>query len=315
MLAACSEGGGSQVAPVAGSGNPSTQPRVSRADRLQGVNHRPNWISPTARSLAKKHSLLFVADNFNNLIDIFPQDKPARPIGTITNGVASPSGLGVDSSGNLYVTSLSTNSVTVHAPPYTAAPATTYTSGLFAPVAIAIGTDGSVYVSDYDVGTLVEYPPHSTAPSNLISLPGRPNGVALDASNNLFVAYEPYVGTPGVLEFAPGSTTGTDLGIKLGFAGALTFDSRGNLLVVDEIAGAETVNVYPPGSKTPSQRINNGFLNPISIAFNARQKLLYVADSGALDVESITYPAAQTVTTITGFGGPLGVALSPAAPK
>jgi sugar lactone lactonase YvrE len=305
MLAGCYSHGGDATA----SDLPAVGERGNNV--VQRINHKPNWISPAVQREAKRNGLLFVADNFNNVVDILAQVKPRRPIGTITNGIASPSGVGLDSSSDLYVTNVSGNSVTVYAPPYTEGPVKTYTSGLDGPVGVAIGADRSVYVSEYTDGVLVEYAPHSLTPSNIIALPGRPNGVALDARNNLFVAYEPYSGGGGVLEFAPASTIGTDLGIELGFAGGVTFDSRGNLLVTDEGAGAETVNVYPPGSKTPSQTIRDGFLNPVAIAFNARRAHLYVADAGTLDVESVKYPAGTTADTITGFGAPRGVALSP----
>jgi hypothetical protein len=309
LLASCA-GAAAQLAP----GNASAESLTSRR-ALHGVNHEPNWISPAVSTEAKNTGLLFVADNFNNQIDIFSETKPKRLIGTITNGIASPSGLGVDSSGDLYVANLSANSVAVYLPPYTLAPTITYAGGFYDPVAVAIGADGSLYVSDYSDGLLVEYPPHSTKPSKSISLPGRPDGLALDGRNNLFVAYESYDFFSGVLEFAPGSTSGKDLGIRVGFAGGLSFDSSGNLLVVDESAGAQSINVYSPGSTKPSQTITDGLLNPISIAFNARQRRLYIADAGALDVESISYPGARPIDTFTGFGGPYGVALSPPAPK
>jgi sugar lactone lactonase YvrE len=290
-----------------------TQSRNAPAERVQAVNHKPNWISSTVRSEAGTNGLLFVADNFNNQVDIFSQAQPKKLIGTVTNGIASPTRLGVDAAGDLYVANFSENAVQMYVPPYSAGPNATYKGGFYGPVAVAIGTDGWVYVSDYADGLLVEFAPHRTKPSHVISPPGRVNGLALDANDDLFVAYESYTGFSGVLKFAPHSTTGKDLGIRVGFAGDLTFDSSGNLLVTDE--QVDSVNVYPPGATTPSQTITDGFLNPIAIAFNGRRNRLYVADWGALDVEGITYPGAKIVSTITGFGSPNGVALSPAPPK
>ncbi len=310
MLGACA---GARMVPASLPG--ITSPQLQQNPVIHGVNQTRNWISPSVRASAKKGGLLFVADNFNNQIGIYPQTKPMRRIGTIANGVASPTGLAVDGSGNLYVANYSANSVVVYAPPYTAAPTRIYTGGFYGPVAVAVGANGAVYISDYADGLLAEFLPHRTKASHIISLTGRPTGLALDESDNLFVAYESYTAFSGVLEFRSGSIRFADTGIRVGFAGGLTFDSRGNLLLEDESGGAQSINVYPPGSTTPSRIITNGFLNPISLAFNAQQSRLYVADAGALDVESITYPSAKIRNTIEGFGGPYGVALSPAAPQ
>jgi len=184
------------------------------------------------------------------------------------------------------------------------------------PVAVAVGTDGSMYTSDYANSRFTEYPPGSTTASNVCALPGNGEGVALDASNNLYVAFNSaQTGTGQIETFAPGAgcTPTSNLGINVGFAGGVTFDASGNLLFEDQFVGVE---VYPPGATSPSQTIG-GFSDPFSMAFGVLQRRLYVGDAGNNAVYNVAYPAGTVAATIPGDSGGsfLGVALDPAAPK
>jgi hypothetical protein len=163
---------------------------------------------------------------------------------------------------------------------------------------------------------LTEYPPNSTVASNVCALPGNGEGVALDSANNLYVAFNSATtGTGQVEMFAPGAgcIPTSNLGINVGFAGGVAFDSSGNLLLEDQFVGVE---VYPPGSTSPSQTFT-GFVDPFALAFGVLQRRLYVADAGANSVTSLKYPAGTVANVIPGdpSGLTLGVALDPAAPK
>ncbi len=278
--------------------------------RIRGLNRVRNHISARLTDEAKAKGLVFVADNAKNSVDVFAKGRLGEPLGSITDSVSSPDGLAVDGAANLYVANLGNNTVTVYEPPYMKSPATTYSNGISLPVWVAVGPDGTVYVSSFSGRTVVEYPKGKTKPSLSIALPGNGEGVAIDSSNNLYAAYynENAPGS-GVLEFAPGATNGTNLGIPVEFPGGLTLDRKGDLLVVDQ--ATLTVQVYAPGATTSFQTIDNGFLDPFSIAFDAQRRHLFVSDAAVQDVQDIGYPNGTTIFTMSGFSQVLGVALSP----
>jgi hypothetical protein len=330
-LAACS-GAGSGAVPVASvnvvaverlASPPSLQrafdflaPRYRANHVLLGLNRRPNQISPEAQAQAKTVGLLFVADEAKNVVDIFPKNHAVAPIGTVSNGVSSPDGLAVDRSSNLYVTNLGNSTVSVYAPPYTSGPMVTYSQGLSDPVAVAVGRDGTVYVSNFSSGEVVEYPPNSATPSLTITIPNAfTEGVALDSKNRLYVGFNGPSGPGDVMEFLPGSSSGTDLGTVVGFCGGVAIDSSGDLLVTDQYGNPPAVDVFPPGTTSPAQVIANGFYDPYGIALRGKKMLFVVDSSPEQDVQQVSYPAGVTLNTIHGFKQALGVAVSQGGAK
>lgn len=330
---------------------------------------KSSWISPIFGGQAKRHGLVFVANTFANgtgEVDIFPQRR-GNQIGTVTNALYYPIGLGVDSSQNLYVANGGPSGdqgfVTEYAPPYTGAPIATYTQDLqYGPAtAVAIGVDGSVYVSESSAGIVVEYPPHSLKPYAELKFDdypgilgpasGQPEGLALDANNDLYVAVN--FGGVGlqvvteVIKLKPGALKGR---VDVSFAqssGGATFDDAGNLLVERQrtygVHGSlkrrmipPAIFVFPRGRHNPSRRIDDHFANASALAFDRSEKRLYVSGSviilrGAASPENagpatlkersavycVAYPSGKLLYTITYPAGTwiLGVAATPPAPK
>ncbi|MBV9647111.1 MAG: hypothetical protein JO043_06595 [Candidatus Eremiobacteraeota bacterium] len=277
--------------------------------RLFAVNRQPNWMS-RAMAAARTQGYLFVADEAKNVVDIFPKHHGRSPIGMISNGVASPDGLAVDGASNVYVTNLANATVTVYAPPYTGGPTATYSQALTDPVAVAVGRNGTVYVSNFYSGQVVEYAHHGAKPSRILSIAGAyTEGVALDAQNNLYVGFNGPSGPGDVMKYAPHSSTGTDLGTIVSFCGGLAIDKNDNLLLADQFGNPPAVDVFPPGTTTPSQTIANGFYDPYGVALSGSD--LYVVDSSPQQtVQQISYPSGVTVNTIGGFTQALGVAVT-----
>jgi hypothetical protein len=324
-------------------------------------------ISPAVKDEAKAHGLLFVANLSSNEVEIFPQRQGGSLIGTITNGIDEPVGLGVDGSQNLYVANAGEYGdegfVTEYAPPYSGAPITTYSQGLqnSAATNVAIGADGSVYVSEYSAGIVVEYPPNSTIPSAQLTFEdypgvlgpgesGKPEGLALNASNDLFVAIN--VGSAAeVIKFKPGSQKGRVEASFGGSSGGVTFDNVDNLLAERQLMFQAhlhvkrhkippAIYVFPPGQKSPSRKIDPHLQDAFAMAFGGSGKRLYVSGSiitlGFPDVIGwgsgvvapdalkaggwvycLSYPAGQLLYTISWPGNTwiLGVAVTPPAPK
>jgi hypothetical protein len=270
------------------------------------------WLSYQART---GKQLLFVADQPSQSVYIFSQKgKNPAPIGAITQGIAAPTGLFVDRHGTLYVCNFGAGTVTVY-PKGSLSPSKTLTQAGAAPIDVVVGKDGTVYVSDFNDGVdghVFEYAHGSTTPTTTISLAGYPEGLALDHSNNLYVAYQKTNTAGTVLKFKPGSTRGHDLGLAIILVGGATVDSRDDLLVADQSNPAPHVDVFPPGAKTPSQTIG-GFALALDIALNHSNGHLYVTQNqNPAVVYEVSYPSGTILQTITkSLVAIYGVATSP----
>jgi len=270
------------------------------------ANPAHGWISASLPS-----HLVYVSDEGAQTVYIFPQfGRNQSPIGMITSGLAAPNGLFVDAKNELYVCNFGGGTVTVYFKGKIT-PFRTLT-GAGSPIDVVVGLDGSVYVSDWDSGTsgrIVEYAPRHNSPSQTINVNGGPEGIALDKNNNLFVAYnDATFGDGEVLQFSPGSTVGTNLGIHVGYVGGATVDSNQNLLVVDQ--NVPEVDVFPPGQTTPSERIT-GFPLAFDIALTVSNERLWVTQPFTA-VNEVLYPSGKHINSITNtITSAFGVATSP----
>jgi serine/threonine-protein kinase len=297
------------VVAVAGcSGGASTSGYFStpRAHTSQG------WLSYQAITGER---LLFVADQPTQSVYIFPQQgKNPAPIGAITQGINSPTGLFVDRHGTLYVCNSGAANVTVY-PKGSLSPSKTLTGAGVTTLDVVVGKDGTVYVSDFNEGYdghVFEYANGSTTPTTTITLKGYPAGLALDNSNNLYVAYQKTNNAGTVLKFKPGSIRGHDLVLPIVLVGGATVDSRGDLLVADQSNPNPHVDVFPPGAKIPSQTIG-GFPLVLDIALNHDNTHLYVTQNqNPAIVYEVSYPGGTILKQITkSLTAIYGVATSP----
>jgi hypothetical protein len=269
---------------------------------------RAGWMSPDAK---KGKNLLYVADQSAGAIEIYKQKgSNQQPVGAITQGVSGPDGLFVDPHGKLYVCNFGNGTVTVY-PPAKTTPSETLT-GAGSPIDVVAAANGTVYVANFNSGTdgtVLEYPKGETTPSKTIVTFGSgsfPEGLALDSANHLYVAYNSTDGE--VLEFGPGSPSGKNLGIHVGYVGGLTIDHSNDLLLDDQ--NLPGVDVFPPGSTTPSQQIK-GFPLAFDVALNHKNTRLWVTAPFKPAVYEVSYPAGTIVDTITSLESAFGVATSP----
>jgi hypothetical protein len=150
------------------------------------------WMSPQARTVRAK---IYASDGNANAIEIYSAINPGQPIGAITSGLHFPLSSFVDASGNLFVANEGADNVLVFAPGSTS-PSKTL-SGLTSPSAVAVGSDGTVYVAEFSQNAVVEVDPGARSPSRKLSIVS-PEGVALDANDNLYVSYNTTGGTGDV---------------------------------------------------------------------------------------------------------------------
>lgn len=315
-----------RVNPRSHSTREATRPMLRLPGHLVAAPRSGGWIS---RRASGQH-LIYLSESGNGssdtgAIEIYPaHGQTQSPIGSITNGIAIPQGIATDATGNLYVANSGANTVTVY-PPGSTAPSTTYTSGVGTPYDVTVGKDGTVYVANAfgtpsGQGTVTEYPAGSTYPSLTITNSGQ-NAVAtaLDPSNNLYVAwYSFYTGGVEVDEYAPGSTSGTNLGLDLPAPSfpvySLAFDHHGNLVLWYEDLYHQTkyLATFPPGATEPSTTVPGGsFLSIVTgIAFPKSHKSIYIAAVNVNEGDELTYPRGLPLDVI-GLNFATGVALSP----
>jgi hypothetical protein len=268
-----------------------------------------SWISPAAFAQAKSSGLLFVSDQNNHVVDIYDLKKPTLPIGQIQGPLSLPGSLAVDKSANLFVYDGRPNQVLEFKPPYTGRPLKKF-FGMFGPVTeLTVDASGTLYAAAqyYQVFKF----PHGRTNGKGVNLPVSPQGVTLDSHGNLICTYN-NAGAAGVLKLTNASPLPTNLLIPLEQSSAdVLFDASGNLVVED--LGAAYINIYAPESTKPSKTIDDGFVDPVHMAFDARKHLLVVADYGNNTVKGINYPSGTMRWQLTGFAFVWGVAVSPAA--
>jgi sugar lactone lactonase YvrE len=227
---------------------------------------------------------LYIADEYNSQIDIFPVKGRNQPqVGTITSGIAEPYGIWFDrGTQSLYVANQTNNTVTAY--PYgSIKPSRTYSQDLDRPLYPIVDPHGRLYVSNANNGTVVEYSAGSTKVHQVLQTPGiEADGMAFDHHGNLYVAYRTCPSGSGSIEkFAPGSNQGHVIGMTLSDPQGVVVDSSGNV-VVDETGTANNrltrVDVFPPGSKTPSLILPMPQGNlPIELVMDCDENTLYVS--------------------------------------
>lgn len=249
------------------------------------------WLSPDAKR--HKHKALIYWGNYDsNTITIFSaKGVNGKQEGQISTGLSNPERLFVDKQRNVYATNIGNNTITGYKPGSTS-PFITISNGVNSPTGLTVDAAGTVYSANVGNDTVTVYPKGQTAPSLTIPLSGSPEYLATDSHDNLYVS----MGLE-VLEFAPGSSTGTNLGLVIGSPGAIEVDRKGNIIIIDE--SKPSIDVIPAGQTSPTKEIAITRGNPFSLALNAKENHVYVsieANSGPFVVQALAYPDGTTLT-------------------
>jgi hypothetical protein len=281
----------------------------------QAAHRAGGWLSPTAKRA--KH-LIYVSDFIGNAVEIYSASGTGQsPIGVITDGISGPEGSCVDSHGDLFVTNVSNQTVTMY--PHGSTTWKLQYTGFAYPTNVAVGANGMVYVDDLVGQKVVEFPRGKTRSQRTIDVM-YPQGAALDSKNDLYVSYNTgsHGGGPGTVnEYAPKSTKGTDLDLPIVWSAGDAIDGSNDVVVADQGSGIgnQAVYVFPPGATKPSETITQGLEDPFRLAFDSKYKYLYVADPEVNALLVYDYSSGKLVNSITnGLSSVYGVAVSP-APK
>lgn len=246
---------------------------------------------------------------------------------------ATPTGITIDTFGNIYVTDLGAYDVRKITPSYvvtTFAGSPTHqgnvdgtgTSALFAYVNdVATDLYGNVYVADFNNENIRKITPAGVVTTFLTNVM-EPTGIAVDNVGNIYVA------APRVTELRKYSPSGqmTSLGSNFGGLFDVTVDGSGNIYTVDHERN-RIHKITPSGvvttiAGTGNKGFNNGpgatatFNDPKSIAID-KSGNIYIADVGNNAIRKIdpsgnvsTYlDHVSSYTTDASFFGPYGVAV------
>jgi sugar lactone lactonase YvrE len=303
--AGCSAGAGQNVAPASGQAQAWAHPAY------HPLAPGPGWLAPAAKSCKDK---LYVSSYHLNYVSIYcTKGHNQAPIGQITDGIGGPEGANTDRRGNLYVTNTNANTVTEYARGSTT-PSFTYSSGLASPAGVAVDGKQNVYVSSLSPASIEVFPQNVNSPTLKIATVPYPIDLALDAAANLYVtSYTPNFANGEIIEYPPGSSKGTTLGIVTDAPGGITLDKAGDIVTADQRLPG--VLVFPPGATKPSKTFAQNTLDPDPVRFSRSEQRVYVGDAVGNAVYVYAYPSGALVDTITdGIDGPNGLALDPPAP-
>jgi uncharacterized protein (TIGR03437 family) len=263
---------------------------------------------------------IFIADTANNVVrEVTPDGKIQTVAGNGTQGYSgdfgpatqaqlhSPSGVAVDSSGNLYIADSGNNAIrevttdgnispfagnglaSYYGDTSTSTPTPPPQAGLDDPQDVAVGPNGAIYIAD-------------TGNSFI-------RAVANGAIN--FVAGSGSVGFAGDGGSATATTTNTGPGVALYGPRAIAFDSAGNYYLADSgngrirkvntkgiittVAGNGTFAFAGDGSAATAANLNQ----PSGVALDS-QGNIYIADTLNARIRKVS--SSGTITTVAGNG-------------
>jgi serine/threonine-protein kinase len=220
----------------------------------------------------------------------------------------SPSGVALDTDGNVYITSESMYGRVVKLARGSSTPAVLPFTGLYQPQGLVVDSVGSVYVTDFN-NRVVKL---AAGSNNQTVLPfsglNYPEGVAVDTAGSVYVADR---GNNRVVKLPAGSSDPTDLpftGLK--DPDGVAVDSAGSVYVTD----SDNSRVLKLGSGSNTQTVLpfTGLTVPWGVGVDSAGNV-YVTDHDTSKVLKLAAGAnASTVLPFDGLNTPLAVAVDAA---
>jgi DNA-binding beta-propeller fold protein YncE len=279
-------------------------------DKRYAVGYEP--IETRLRvSNAKAGKDLYVTDDASSVF-LF-KNSNYRPDGAITNGVSDTNSVWVDNVGNVYVANLETADITEFAPG-AKSPSCTYASGLVDPVNVTTDSKGNVYVADFNfyakIGYIDVFAQCTDTIAKQYEIKHGPEGVAVDASGDIFVSFFNKQKRGAFEEFVAGNSTATLLAASVASPGGIILDKQRDI-IADDQRGA-IFRIPPP--YTTDMGIVSGMFDPFRVALSKDEKTLFSANSGSGTVTIYKYPSAKLIKTLgsaDGLDGADGVSQNP----
>src|SRR5271170_4629979 len=226
------------------------------------------------------------------------------------SGLTLPTGVAVDSAGNLFVSD-SANNVVWENPAGGGATITVSTAPLMlsSPGGIAVDASGNLYIADFGHSRVVEVPVGGGAATVLSTgtyTLRNPLGVGVDTSANVYVADTQ---NGNVVEVPAGGGTPSILFEDLLQPEGVAVDAAGNVYVAEfGEPGEATGDVLELPVGSSPMEVGSGWNAPAGIAVDAAGNV-YVADYEAGTVVEVTAGGGSQFTLGSGLNGTNGVAL------
>jgi serine/threonine protein kinase, bacterial len=293
---------------------PVPQPRPAHHPPLQPATPTRRWwrrqavAIPAALLTAAIIAAAIVITNQQHTGTQHREPAGGRQVTLPFTGLKIPTGVAVDSAGNLYVAGISNNQVLKLAAGSATQEVLPFT-GLAWPTGVAVDAAGNLYVTDSANKRVLKLAAGSSAQSVLpFAGLNEPRAVAVDTVGNLYVAD---VKNNRVLKLAAGSATQSVLPFTdLSDAEGVAVDGTGNLYVTD--SANKRVLKLAAGSATQSVLPFTGLSAPNGVAVDSAGNL-YVADRSNNQVLKLAAGSAtQSVLPFTGLSAPNGVAVDSA---
>jgi hypothetical protein len=324
-LTGCAAGSPSQAYAPPGPSAVQAQSRpfadIARSGRALRFLTLARFRQPTPRDMKptkdRRPKDLYVSDLGTAAVEVL-ENTTYKNVGTITKGLVSPDGDFVDAAGNLYVADYDGVYIQEYKPG-AKSPSFTYKRGMIDPVDVSVDSHGNVYEADYDGWYVNEYAQKSNAVINSCSPGGGVEGVAVDASNDVFVAYNTTASGSGEIAEYKGGLAGCNekvLNVTLHFAGGMVVDAEDNLIVVDQTAPAVDIIARPYYSSIAGTLGSGFYVAPFHVTLGKSNKLAFVSDYYDVFVVDYHHHRGSLVTTLGsayGWTYPAGAADDPNA--
>jgi serine/threonine-protein kinase len=217
----------------------------------------------------------------------------------------SPSGVALDTDGNVYTTSQSLQGKVLKLEPGSSNPTQLPFNGLYQPQALAIDNSGAVYVTDFNnrvVKLAAGSNDQTVLPFTGLSYP---EGVAVDTAGNVYVADR---GNSRVVKLAAGSNDQTDVAFNgLKNPDGVAVDSGGTVYVTD--TDNNRVLKLAPGSSSQEVLPFTGITVPWGIAVDTDGTVYVTQHDNNRVVKLAAGSNDQTELKFTGLNTPLAVAV------
>jgi hypothetical protein len=293
MLAACNGPSGQVAMPETfGGRSPAGQDALVNAPLAGPAAH----VRPARRRNAHD---LYVTDQTSNAVDII-DDRNYRDVGSITTGISTPGGVFLDKRGNVYVANSGGGTVTEY-PPGQTSPSVTYSAGMVYPAKVTVDSHGDVFETDVDGNVREYFQGINTVIAQCQPFPNQLDGVAVDSSGDVFVAY--YTGSVGnIVEYAGGlhGCNATTLGISLSYPAGIALDNNRNLIACDPF-NHEVDVIAPP--YTSVTRTIGGWAFPWGVTLNKSNTRLFVTDIVAATVTIVDYATGANLRVLGSANG------------
>jgi DNA-binding beta-propeller fold protein YncE len=229
---------------------------------------------------------------------------PARIVTTlVSNGVAAPSGVAVDASGNVYIADTGDSAIKKWTAANNAV-TTLVSSGLVAPVNVRLDGAGNVYWADYILGAILEW---TVANSNLTTLVSsgldQPLAVALDGAGNVYIA-DSENNAVKVWSVANSNVT-TLVSSGLNLPDGVAVDGAGNVYIADFYNSA--LKKWAVASNTVTTLVS-GVSGPSGVVVDGSGNV-YIAADGQNAILRWTAASNATILVASGLSQPQDVAV------